>query len=623
METETVKKPKLRIKKSRLIMGVLLLAILVIVAFFLKDILIPFLKLQLKNDVDGAAELIRSRGVQGFFSITLVEALQMVIVFISAEFIQIAAGLSYPFYIAILLCDLGVCLGATIIFVLVRIFHTKNEAFEKRRAEIDRLSKSVHDRNTVILLYFLFIMPMIPFGAICYYASGTKLTYRRYLLTVATGAIPSIVTSNLMGAAGMAFIKNALPFWLLILIIVVLAALLFVGCFLLIRRFCFNGLSGTPESMMYTLLMFLARIFIGRRRKTELLNDLPADLEAPYLMLVNHESFYDFLYATQLSHPKNPSILLNDYYARRKLTARLAKEAGLVTKKLFNPDISSVARMLRTIRNGSPLLIFPEGRLSTDGRSNRIVEPGAAFYKKLGAPIVLTKIEGAYFNDPKWRKKHFRGPVTISVVRVIQKEEAAAMSDRELDELIEKTLFTDASKRPGLRYKQHGKAEGIEKLLYRCPDCGALYQTVGIRDDLVCTACGARHTLDETYHFSDGLGSLAEAYDRLAAMEKAGLPDLFLHAEVRTKIFGAEDGKVRREKGECLLTNESFRYRSESTDFTIPLQDLPALAYSSGTEFELYHKNELHYFYPVKDPQQTVRWALIVDLLAAERRKEA
>ena len=45
------------------------------------------------------------------------------------------------------------------------------------------------------------------------------------------------------------------------------------------------------------------------------------------------------------------------------------------------------------------------------------------------------------------------------------------------------------------------------------------------------------------------------------------------------------------------------------------------MAFSCGQEFELYHQDELHYFYPASQPQQAARWALIVDLLE-ERRKE-
>ena len=53
----------------------------------------------------------------------IVEALQMVVVFLPAEFIQLAAGISYPPLIAILLCDLGVFLGASIIYLLVNVLN--------------------------------------------------------------------------------------------------------------------------------------------------------------------------------------------------------------------------------------------------------------------------------------------------------------------------------------------------------------------------------------------------------------------------------------------------------------------------------------------------------------------
>ena len=46
------------------------------------------------------------------------------------------------------------------------------------------------------------------------------------------------------------------------------------------------------------------------------------------------------------------------------------------------------------------------------------------------------------------------------------------------------------------------------------------------------------------------------------------------------------------------------------------------MAYSCNEEFELYHNNELHYFYPEKDRQQAARWALLVDMLAERRQKQ-
>ena len=196
MNTQETPQPR---KGGRLAIAAVILAIILLFAFFLKDIMIPLIRLELHHDLNGAQALLADRGLEGALSVILVEALQMVVVFI-----QISTGLSYPLWAAILLCDLGVCLGATIIFALVRWFKLSNIAFEKRRGAIERLSAKMRDRNTVLLIYLLFFMPFIPFGAICYYGSSTKLPYHRYILTVATGVIPSILVSNGMGAAGAA-----------------------------------------------------------------------------------------------------------------------------------------------------------------------------------------------------------------------------------------------------------------------------------------------------------------------------------------------------------------------------------------------------------------------------------
>ena len=137
-----------------------------------------------------------------------------------------------------------------------------------------------------------------------------------------------------------------------------------------------------------------------------------------------------------------------------------------------------------------------------------------------------------------------------------------------------------------------------------------------------CTACGSVHTLDASYRFTGEPRTISAWYDRIREREKAELDALRLQAAVRTKIFGANGGPVRWEEGTCELTPTAFTYRSSDRSFTIPTDALPALAFSCGAEFELYHEGELHYFYPVENRRQVARWALAVDLLAAERKAE-
>ena len=609
-----------RIPELLLMAGILLL-IGALFCFFLKDILIPFLRMELKHDVEGAQALLREKGALGFLTVTLVEARQMVVVFIPAEFIQISSGLSYPFPIALLLCDLGVCLGATIIFVLVRVLRFRYGAYEKRRSALDRLSAGMHARSVALLLYLLFFMPVIPFGAICYYGSSTRIRYGPYIFTVATGVIPSIVVSNLMGAAGRAFLVNGLPFWLLLIIILALAAALFAIIYLFLDRVWLKESDGTPDSPAMALGLFIAGLWRGWRQKLVIEDEALQGQQAPYIIHCNHESTMDFYFVSKLSHPRNPCILANEYYTKLPVLRTLAKKTGTLTKKLFTPEIHTGIGILRTLRKGFPVMIFPEGRLSPDGRTNSIVEPGALLYKKLNVDLVLVRIQGAYYGNPKWRRSVFRSTVHVRVERILRTEEIREMPDGELNALIAETIYTDESAGADKPFRRNGRAKGLENLLYRCADCGALYTTQSRDNTLFCTSCGVQHTLDRHYRFTTGPSSIAAYYDVIRGMEQKELDGIALSCEVHTTIFGKDKGKKRREEGVCRLTEEAFSYKSESEAFSISTESLPAMAFSCGQEFELYHQDELHYFYPASQPQQAARWALIVDLLE-ERRKE-
>lgn len=604
---------------GKLPIAIILIAVICLFSFFLKDILIPFIKLQSQNDIDGATALLRGKGVLGFAAVSLVEALQMVVIFIPAEFIQISSGLSYPFPIALALCDIGVCLGATIIFILVRVFNIQSEAYQRRKKIIDRISEGARNKKTMVLLYLLFFMPLIPFGAICYYGSSTKLPYRKYIFTVATGVVPSIVVSNLMGAAGRAFVGQALPFWVLVLIIILLAALLFFIIAIFIKRFFLSGDSKEIESPVYGAVISVFNMIHGKKQKVEIDDALLDRASLPYIMLSNHESFFDFLYLYKLNHPKNPSFIVNEYYCTRPIARHVPLGCSIIPKKLFVTEMKTPLSIMRNIKRGYPVVLFPEGRLSPDGRSN-IFLPGAALYKKLGVDLVLVKITGAYLANPKWRKKRFMSDIKVKVQRVIKKDEMQNMSAEELEKIIENTLFNDASENPNRLFPQKDKAKGLENILYRCIDCGSLYTTKGIGNDLVCTSCGSKHSIDENYHFTIEPSTISGYYDKIKALEAADLDNLDLHAKVRTKVF-AENGKViRKERGECTLNPLGLSYKSDTTEFLVRMENMPALAFSCGTEFEVYHNGDLYYFYPVENPQQTARWALLVDMFA-ERRK--
>lgn len=604
---------------ERIAMAVILVVIVLLFVYFAKDIMVPLFKMQMDGDTAGASEILKNNGVAGGISVILIEALQMVVIFISAEFIQISSGLSYPIYLSLPLCDIGICLGATIIFLLVRVFNYKSSTYEKQRGAIDKIASAAQDRNTVLLLYLLFFMPFIPFGAICYYGSSTKLSYGKYMLTVATSAIPSVVVSVLIGQAGMAFLSSNIPLWLLVLIVIILSVLLFALIYWFMHKFVLKDTDKTPASLYYDIFFAVIKILHIGRKKPAIDDVLLNEAEAPYILLSNHETSEDYSYLHYLANAKNPSCLIKENYCNIPLFRSIVKHCGFIPKKLFTTDFRSVMKLRSLIKKGHPVLIYPEGRLSPDGRTNKIVEKGGGLYKKLDVDIVLVKVEGGYYVKPKWRKRTYNTDVDVTVKRVIKRSETASMSGEELDRIIYETLYTDASLLTNHKYRQRDKAAGLERLLYRCADCGDLYKTAGKGNTLICRSCGAVHALDERYHFTDPVKTIPAYYDAIRAMEEKEIDSLTLSSNVRMKAFSGKGKTLKNEEGEATLDKDCFRYKSASTEFTVPVEKLPALEYKCGKRFELYHGGNLYYFYPKEDPVQVARWALIIDILTDRR----
>lgn len=372
----------------------------------------------------------------------------------------------------------------------------------------------------------------------------------------------------------------------------------------------------TPGSKAYDIFFLISKVAFRKRKKPEFDDRLMAGVEPPYIMLVNHESFEDYYYIWQMVKRHKPDYLVNEYYARLPLLKTLAVHGGALTKKIFTREMSTGIKIHRMLKKGYPVVIFPEGRLSPDGRSNPIVESGAGLYRRLKCDLVLTKIEGAYYAHPKWRKKFYKSDIRVSVKRVIPAAELKNMTDAELEEIITETLYGNASKFTECSYPQKDKAEGLEGILYRCIFCGEKYSTVGKGNEFCCKACGKTLTFDEHYHFTEWPHTIPGYYDKIRETMREELDGLSLNMKVTLKAVGKSGRVDKKESGECSLDPEKFSYRSESEEFDIPTADLPGLAFSCQKEIEFYRGEDLYYFYPESDHVQVAEWALAIDLLA-------
>lgn len=375
----------------------------------------------------------------------------------------------------------------------------------------------------------------------------------------------------------------------------------------------------TPQSPWYGITLEAARLWRRGRQRLHIDRGELDRVQAPFVLLVNHTSFYDFFYVTELLKDYRPVYVINDHILTG-IIGWLAKRTAMIPKKLFYSDTAAV-KIVRALRDGIVVVIFPEGRLSVDGTNYPVLEKAGALYKMAKVDVVIARITGSYIAAPKWRSAFRKTDVYISVKRVIPREEVAALSKKELNDIIDRELTYNEWEEGTSRIKGGGRAVGLERVLYRCADCGALYTTRSRDNCFYCSACGRGHELDDSLRFTDDARDIASYYGRIKeyerqAIEAAEEDTVLLRAIVRTKVFASGSGRAkRRERGVCTLTKKAFTYNSDNIDFSIDTERLLALAFSCGSEFELYYEDELYYFYPEKNRNQVARWALMVDLL--------
>jgi uncharacterized membrane protein YdjX (TVP38/TMEM64 family) len=152
----------------------------------------------------------------------LVQVVQVVLFVIPGEVPQIAGGLIFGTLGGSLLSTLGIAIGATINFFLARtlarplIEHLLKKQNQK---QLDSLLKiSAHPA----VLFFLFLIPGLPFkDLLCYISGLTPLSYPVFIFISSLGRLPGIIGSALIGDAA---VQNQ---WPVVIAVTVTAAVLF------------------------------------------------------------------------------------------------------------------------------------------------------------------------------------------------------------------------------------------------------------------------------------------------------------------------------------------------------------------------------------------------------------
>ncbi|MBN2875471.1 MAG: hypothetical protein JXM71_10295, partial [Spirochaetales bacterium] len=177
-------------------------------------------------------------------------------------------------------------------------------------------------------------------------------------------------------------------------------------------------------------------------------------------------------------------------------------------------DVRTVKELMRAVATGYPVLLFPEGDIAFFGRSGELPKSTAMLVRKLGLDVITCRVSGGYLSAPRWaRAARGKRAIELRYELALTAAEAAALSLGELHEALSSRLAHDEYAHQRTVMVSHPTsrgAEGLEDVLYVCPECRGVVCLEALGNELRCTSCGAHGTIDE-YGFIHGF-----AYDNPA-----------------------------------------------------------------------------------------------------------
>lgn len=352
------------------------------------------------------------------------------------------------------------------------------------------------------------------------------------------------------------------------------------------------------------------------------------------LILADHASTDSYIFAI-LGYPfVEPNVVMGYQNILRKGLFRILLKVGVIPKKLFIPDVSTVRSILRLKKQGASFLLFPEGIQSMDGSTMPTNPASMQLVKKLGLDVVLVTSFGAYLNRPRFDACYRRGPMEFHYEILFTAKELEELTEDELyKRYLERFRYNDFEEnaRRGSVYRgRHENAFGLDKILYVCPKCGKEF-TLSVNGDTVECVCGSRVRVDETYalkpvndpdypfsRIDEWFRFQRETVRREVSDESFSLSYPAEYLTLDYRVLG-NDRCVKLGEGTVTLNRNSFRYdgtkNGEPVSILIPIEDMPSAPFVSGTANEFFFGNEYFRFVPMNDPKLSVKILLAVEEL--------
>ena len=235
-----------------------------------------------------------------------------------------------------------------------------------------------------------------------------------------------------------------------------------------------------------------------------------ADLEGigkdePCLILMNHTCFLDMEIAYRILFPRAFNIVASNdgFIGFGGLMGWLMRTIGCIPTQKFVSDFGLIQDMEYCFKNlKTSVLMYPEAGYSFDGTATTLPRKMGILLKKFDVPVVMIETFGLFGRNPLYNELQIRKDQKVSAkARVLfTREDIHNMTVRELSDGIDAAFGFDHfkwQKENNVRITQDFRADGLDRILYKCSSCGTEGKMKGKGTHLTCSACGRQWELTE------------------------------------------------------------------------------------------------------------------------------
>ena len=350
-------------------------------------------------------------------------------------------------------------------------------------------------------------------------------------------------------------------------------------------------------SMFFRILIMLLSIFSLPRGFTyRKIGMERLGKKEPCMILMNHSSFVDFKIAAKILFPRPFNIITTSDGMVGK--AWLMRLIGCIPTQKFITDLNLVRDINYAVKTlNSSVLMYPEACYSFDGRATTLPESLGHMIKRLGVPLVMIKTYGAFNRDPLYNCLQIRKvKVSADIKYLLSPEDLKNMTADEINSVIKEEFSFDNFKwqqENKIRIDEPFRADGLNRVLYKCPHCLTEGKMEGKGIHLTCHACGKVYELDEYGYLraTDGETKFSHVPDWYA-WERECVKKEILSGEYKldkeVDIYMLVDTKALYRVGEGRLTHTAEGFHLTGCSDELDYKHPPLCSYSLFSDYFFY-----------------------------------